>query len=216
MNGEIPVAVSESLVHNRHMKPVNIYTDGACSGNQHKANIGGWGAILEYAGHEKELFGGEANTTNNRMEMTALLAALRCLKKEGLHIRVFADSAYLLNCFRNKWYVSWRRNHWKTAKNAPVENRDLWEELLTFLDLYSFSFFKVKGHVNPDGAETALRAAYEKFLEQNGRDFDYNDFLHATTMNNRADALAGRGIAQVRAETNEATDPKKDGAGCPR
>ena len=186
----------------RDMKYTNIYTDGACSGNQHKDNIGGWGAILEYAGHEKELFGGEADTTNNRMEMTALLAALRCLKKEGLHIRVFADSAYLLNCFRNKWYVKWMRNNWKTAKNEAVENRDLWEELLSFLDLHSFSFFKVKGHVNPTGPDAVLRSAYEKFREQNGRDFEYDEFLHATLMNNRADALAGRGIAQVRAEAD--------------
>lgn len=181
------------------MKAVNIYTDGACSGNQHKANIGGWGAILEYAGHEKELFGGEANTTNNRMEMTALLAALRSLKKTGLHIRVFADSAYLLNCFRNKWYVNWRRNNWKTSKNAAVENRELWEELLGFLNIYTFSFFKVKGHVDPNGSVAALRAVYGKFIEWNGPDFDYDAFLHATRMNNRADALAGRGIAQIRA-----------------
>ncbi|MDR2771822.1 MAG: hypothetical protein LBB57_07275 [Clostridiales Family XIII bacterium] len=185
------------------MKPVNIHTDGACSGNQHKTNIGGWGAVLEYDGHEKELFGGEANTTNNRMEMTALLAALRCLKKEGLHIRVFADSSYLLNCFRNKWYANWKRNNWKTTKNAPVENRDLWEELLGFLALHSFSFFKVKGHVNPNGTEAALRSAYKKFLEQNGSGFDYDEFLHATVMNNRADALAGRGIAELRAGTEE-------------
>jgi ribonuclease HI len=188
------------------MKYTNIYTDGACSGNQHKDNIGGWGAILEYAGHEKELFGGEVDTTNNRMEMTALLAALRCLKKEGLHIRVFADSAYLLNCFRNKWYVKWMRNNWKTAKNETVENRDLWEELLSFLDLHSFSFFKVKGHVNPTGPDAVLRSAYEKFREQNGRDFEYDEFLHATLMNNRADALAGRGIARVRAEADAAAE----------
>jgi ribonuclease HI len=185
------------------MKPVNIHTDGACSGNQRKDNIGGWGAILEYNGNEKELFGGEADTTNNRMEMTALLAALRALKKEGLHIRVFADSAYLLNCFRNKWYVNWKRNDWKTAKKEAVENRDLWEALLEFLDMHTFSFFKVKGHVNPNGDEAALRAAYKKFRELNGPDFDYDAFLHATIMNNRADALAGKGIAQIRAETGE-------------
>jgi ribonuclease HI len=184
------------------MKPVNIYTDGACSDNQRKKNIGGWGAILEYDGREKELFGGEADTTNNRMEMTALLAALRALTKEGLHIRVFADSAYLLNCFRNKWYVNWRRNNWKTAKKETVENRDLWECLLSFLDTHTFSFFKVKGHVNPDGDEAALRATYEKFLAANGRDFTYDEFLRATRMNNRADALAGRGIARVREETD--------------
>jgi ribonuclease HI len=188
------------------MKFVNIYTDGACSGNQHKDNIGGWGAILEYNGIEKELFGGEANTTNNRMEMTALLAALRTLKKEGLRIRVFADSAYLLNCFRNKWYVKWQCNDWKTSKNETVENRDLWENLLKFLDIHTILFFKVKGHVNPNGAETSLRLAYEKFLEHNGADFGYDEFLNATVMNNRADALAGLGIAQIREAADKETE----------
>jgi ribonuclease HI len=192
------IAMSRALVHNVFMKPINIYTDGACSGNQHRDNIGGWGAILEYGGREKELFGGEANTTNNRMEMTALLAALRTLKKEGLYIRVFADSAYLLNCFRNKWYVKWQRNNWKTSKNEAVENRDLWEYLLAFLDIHSISFFKVKGHVNPKGADAALRTAYKKFLEWNGPEFGYDEFLSATVMNNRADALAGCGIAKIR------------------
>ncbi|MDR1245480.1 MAG: ribonuclease HI [Clostridiales Family XIII bacterium] len=191
------------------MKAVNIYTDGACSGNQHKENIGGWGAILEYNGREKELFGGEANTTNNRMEMTALISALHTLKKEGLHIRVFADSAYLLNCFRNKWYVTWRRNNWKTSKNETVENRDLWESLLKFLDIHTISFFKVKGHVNPNGTKTALQFAYEKFIEWNGADFDYDEFLNATVMNNRADALAGRGIAQIRETSDETSENDK-------
>jgi ribonuclease HI len=203
---QCPIAIGRVLVHNIRMKPVNIYTDGACSGNQHKDNVGGWGAILEYDGNEKEMFGGEANTTNNRMEMTALLAALRMLKKEDLHIRVFADSAYLLNCFRNKWYVNWRRNDWKTSKKEAVENRDLWEELLKFLDIHTISFFKVKGHVNPNGPDAALRLVYKKFLEQNGADFDYDEFLNATSMNNRADALAGRGIARIREAAGEATE----------
>jgi ribonuclease HI len=116
-------------------------------------------------------------------------------------VRVIADSAYLLNCFRNKWYVNWKRNGWKTAKKEAVENRDLWESLLSFLETHSLSFFKVKGHMNPNGDAAALRAAYEKFLGLNGRNFSYDEFLHATVMNNRADALAGRGIAQIRAET---------------
>jgi ribonuclease HI len=209
--------ISRMLLHNKNMKFVNIYTDGACSGNQHKTNIGGFGAILEYNGHEKELFGGEVNTTNNRMEMTALLAALRALKKADLPIRVFADSAYLLNCFRNKWYGKWKQNNWKTSKNEPVENRDLWEKLLKFLDIHRISFFKVKGHVNPHGDDSALRAAYGKFLEWNGPGFDRDEFLHATIMNNRADALANRGIAQIRAETRAAIgsdDPSENEEGC--
>ena len=84
------------------MKTVNIYTDGACAGNQNEENIGGWGCVLEYNGNEKELCGGEVNTTNNRMELTALIEALSALKQSGLALHVFSDSAYLVNCFRQR------------------------------------------------------------------------------------------------------------------
>jgi ribonuclease HI len=185
------------------MKTINIYTDGACSGNQSRKNTGGWGAVLEYGEHRKELCGGEADTTNNRMEMTALLAALLALKKEGQNVRVFSDSAYLMDCFRGKWYANWEKNGWKTAGKADVGNRDLWERLLAFLPRHNFSFFRVKGHVNPDKTqEEKLRALYEKFLEWNGGGFSYEEFLYVTAMNNRADALANEGIAQIREEAD--------------
>ena len=90
------------------MKTINIYTDGACSGNQNDTNLGGWGALLEYGDHSKELFGGEENTTNNRMEMMALLNALKALKKTGQTISVFSDSSYLVNCPNEKWYENWQ------------------------------------------------------------------------------------------------------------
>jgi ribonuclease HI len=105
--------------------------------------------------------------------------------------------------------VKWQRNNWKTAKNDDVENRDLWERLLSFLELHTFSFFKVKGHVNPDRDAAALRLVYEKFLEWNGRDFSYDEFLNATVMNNRADALAGRGIAQIREKMGMGEDSQE-------
>ena len=89
------------------MAILRIYTDGACSGNQHETNVGGWGAVLEYGQTQKELWGGERNTTNNRMEMTALIEALSALKKTDQQIEVFSDSAYLMDCFRKKWYISW-------------------------------------------------------------------------------------------------------------
>ena len=108
------------------MAILKIYTDGACSGNQNKENVGGWGAILEYGSHQKELYGGEINTTNNRMEMTALLKALEAVKLEGQKIWVFSDSAYLMDCFRKKWYENWQKNGWKTAGKKAVENQDLW------------------------------------------------------------------------------------------
>ena len=122
------------------MKTVNIYTDGACSGNQNDENLGGWGAVLEYGEHEKALFGGERDTTNNRMEMKALIEALAALNREGLRIRVFSDSAYLMNCFREKWYEKWLRNNWITSSKTPVENRDLWEQLLPFLEKHTIEF----------------------------------------------------------------------------
>ena len=91
------------------MAILRIYTDGACAGNQSDQNIGGWGAILEYGEHQKELFGGQANTTNNRMELTAVIEAFKALKQANQKIEVFTDSSYVANCFREEWYVSWQR-----------------------------------------------------------------------------------------------------------
>ena len=95
------------------MKILKIYTDGACSGNQNETNIGGWGAILEFGEARKELYGGEINTTNNKMEMTAVIEALSALKKDGQNIQIFSDSSYVMYCFRQKWYLSWKKNFWK-------------------------------------------------------------------------------------------------------
>ena len=128
------------------METVNIYTDGACAGNQNEENPGGWGCVLEYMGREKELCGGEINTTNNRMELTALAEALSALKESGLELRVFSDSSYLVNCFRSGWYKSWQKNGWKNSKKQPVENRELWERILALLENNSASFYLVKGH----------------------------------------------------------------------
>ena len=136
------------------MAILRIYTDGACSGNQHETNVGGWGAVLEYGQTQKELWGGERNTTNNRMEMTALIEALSALKKTDQQIEVFSDSAYLMDCFRKKWYISWRKNGWKTANKTPVENKELWERLLNLTAQHKISFYRVKGHVNPDHPNT--------------------------------------------------------------
>ena len=178
---------------------IKIYTDGGCSGNQSDENIGGWGAILEYGEHRKELHGGEINTTNNRMEMKALIAALSALKKEGLDIEVFSDSSYLMNCFREKWYVSWRKNGWKNSKKEPVENRELWEELLALVEKQgNVEFFRVKGHVNLKSKSTDFNALYEKFVEWNGARFSFEDFKYVTEMNNRADELANIAMDELR------------------
>jgi len=180
------------------MKLINIYTDGACSGNQSETNTGGWGAILEYGEHKKELFGGELNTTNNRMEMKALLSAFEALSMENLKIRVFSDSSYLMNCFREKWYENWYRNNWKTSKKTDVENRDLWEALFSYIHKHSIEFYRVKGHVNLNSKNTKVESLYQTFMEWNGPAFTMDDFIYITNMNNRADQLANQGIESVR------------------
>ncbi len=179
-------------------KPVNIYTDGACSGNQSARNFGGWGAVLEYGEYKKENFGGEIDTTNNRMELTALAAALEMLNRENLFIRVFSDSSYLIRCMNEKWYVNWGKNGWKNSANKLVENRDLWERLLVHLPKHEFQFFLVKGHVDPKSPKTDTDSLYKKFTDKNGSGFSKEEFLYVIKMNNLADALANKGIDSVR------------------
>lgn len=177
---------------------LNIYTDGACSGNQNKKNIGGWGAILEYGEHIKNLHGGEINTTNNRMEMIAVIEALQALNREGLAIRIFTDSAYVANCFKQNWYVNWRRNGWQTKNRKDVENKELWQKLLSLVKKHDVQFFKVRGHVNPDHPRTDIRKHYNAFCKDNGEEFSLDEFLHVTKRNNEADALANQGIDTLR------------------
>ena len=173
---------------------VIIYTDGACKGNP---GPGGWGALLRAGAHEKELFGGEAHTTNNRMELTAVIEAFRALKRDGLTVRVFTDSSYVANCFLQKWYIGWQRKGWIISQKTPVENRDLWETLLSLVDRHEVRFYRVKGHVNLDHPSTNVAAHYQKFCKNNG-DFSEEEFRHVITMNNRADALANEGIDENR------------------
>jgi ribonuclease HI len=123
-----------------------IYCDGACSGNQYKTNTGGWGAILKYKSTEKEIYGGELNTTNQRMELTACIRALDKVKSSRHMIEVYTDSAYLANAINSKWYVKWLGNGWLNANKQPVENRDLWEQLLSLLSKLKVNFIKVSGH----------------------------------------------------------------------
>lgn len=179
------------------MKIVNIYTDGACSGNQNEENIGGWGAILEYGKAQKELHGGEINTTNNRMELTALIEALACLKEKNLLIKVYSDSSYLINCFKEKWYLKWQQNGWKTSAKASVENKDLWQKLIELMQGQDLEFYLVKGHVDVDGDNTKLKNAYIKFIDHNGK-FSLEDFKYIVEKNNRADALANIYINEER------------------
>jgi ribonuclease HI len=120
-----------------------IYTDGACSGNP---GPGGWGAVLLYGGHRRELSGYEADTTNQRMEVKAAVEALKALKVVGWLVTLYSDSAYLVNAYNQKWLDNWQRNGWKNSKKDEVANQDLWQELLLYLPRNHISIRKVKGH----------------------------------------------------------------------
>lgn len=124
------------------MKEVIIYTDGACSGNP---GPGGWGAVLLYGEHRKELTGGDPHTTNNRMELTAAIESMRHLK-QPCRVKLHTDSAYLVNCFKQRWYVNWEKNGWRNSRKEPVENQDLWQQLLEQVRRHEVEFIKVKGH----------------------------------------------------------------------
>lgn len=125
---------------------IKIYCDGACSGNQNKNNIGGWGALLIFNDKIKKINGGEKNTTNQRMELTACIKALEAIKSTKYPIEIYTDSAYLYNCIQQKWYEKWEQNGWKNSKKLPIENKDLWEKLLNLIKKYNPTFIKVKGH----------------------------------------------------------------------
>jgi len=141
---------------------VVIYTDGACKGNP---GVGGWGALLRAGAHEKELFGGEAHTTNNRMELLAVIRALEALTRPTA-VELFTDSQYVKNGIET-WIHGWRRNGWKTSDKKPVKNADLWRELETAAARHRVRWNWVRGHA-------------------------------ADVDNERADALANRGVASVR------------------
>ena len=126
------------------MEKVTIYTDGACSGNP---GPGGWGAILMYNGNKKELSGGNKDTTNNIMEITAVLEALKALKF-SCEVDLYSDSAYVVNSFNQGWIYNWLKKGWKTAGGEPVKNKELWEELYNLTQTHKVTFHKVKGHAD--------------------------------------------------------------------
>ena len=125
------------------MKEIILYTDGACSGNP---GIGGWGAILFYKDIKKELSGGEEQTTNNRMELMAVIKGLEAIK-ENCKVDIYSDSAYVVNAFFQDWVSNWKNNGWRTAKGS-VQNQDLWQKLLSLLEKHEVQWHKVKGHAD--------------------------------------------------------------------
>lgn len=141
---------------------VVVYTDGACSGNP---GPGGWAALLRYRGVEKELTGAEPQTTNQRMELTAAIKALEALKRP-CRVRLYSDSAYLVNAFQKGWIERWVRNGWRTARKEPVENQDLWQRLYALTQRHQVTFGKVKGHADDEDNNRVDRLAREAMRRQ--------------------------------------------------
>lgn len=152
-------------------KKVSIYTDGACSGNP---GPGGWGAILSFNGKEKEMSGHMPNTTNNRMELFAVISALGALKEPCI-VDIYSDSSYVVNAFNEDWIGNWQKNGWKTSTKKPVENMDLWQSLLLIMKVkkHEVTFHKVKGHSDhPENnrCDELATSAIKEYRRMNGEE----------------------------------------------
>ena len=141
------------------MKTVDIYTDGACSGNP---GAGGYCTILMYNSREKIISGSEENTTNNRMELLAVIRGLEALK-EACIVNLYSDSSYVINAFNEKWIDSWVANNWKTAGKKAVKNIDLWQRLLELINQHKVNFIKVKGHSDNEYNNRCDKIAVEEY-----------------------------------------------------
>lgn len=147
-------------------KEIQIFSDGACSGNP---GPGGWGAILRYKDVEKELSGGEPETTNNRMELMGVIAALESLK-EPCQVKVFTDSQYIAKAFTENWLANWQKNGWKTAGKKAVKNRELWERLLAQAVIHKLEWQWIRGHAgHPENerCDQLAVAARDRFAKKN-------------------------------------------------
>ncbi|MGE5380051.1 MAG: ribonuclease HI [Methylocystaceae bacterium] len=147
-------------------KVIELYTDGACSGNP---GPGGWGAILVYQGREKELYGAAVNTTNQRMEIQAVIEGLKAIKARDWEVRVYSDSAYVVNAFNQDWLSKWQANGWKNSKKEDVANRDLWQELISLSRQNHLVMCKVKGHAGHAYNERCDRLARQGSAEAQER-----------------------------------------------
>jgi len=145
------------------MQKVIIYTDGACSGNP---GPGGWGAVLMYNENKKEISGYKENTTNNIMEITAVIEALKLLKHE-CEVEIYSDSAYVVNAFKQKWIENWKRNNWKTSNKDDVKNKELWQELDKLVNIHKVKFIKVKGHADNEWNNRCDKLATDEIKKYN-------------------------------------------------
>ena len=147
-------------------KLVRLYTDGACSGNP---GPGGWAAILKFGPHQKEISGNMSHTTNNRMELFAVISGLGALK-QSCKVEVYSDSTYVVNAFNQNWIDGWLKRGWKTSENKPVENQDLWRLLLITMRKHDVSFHKVPGHqdhAENNRCDELARSEVQKIIAQN-------------------------------------------------
>ena len=147
-------------------KLVRLYTDGACSGNP---GPGGWAAILKFGPHQKEISDNMSHTTNNRMELFAVISGLGALK-QSCKVEVYSDSTYVVNAFNQNWIESWLKRGWKTSDNKPVENQDLWRLLLITMRKHDVSFHKVPGHqdhAENNRCDELARSEVQKIIAQN-------------------------------------------------
>ena len=146
------------------MKTVTLYTDGACSGNP---GPGGWGAILEYGGAEKELSGGEDSTTNNRMELTAVIRGLEALK-EPCNVELYSDSKYVVDALQKGWAKGWRARGWIKSDKKPALNPDLWQRLLELTEIHQVHCHWVKGHADNPKNNRCDQLAVEQWKARKG------------------------------------------------
>ena len=147
------------------MDEITIYTDGACSGNP---GPGGWGTILMYKDIKKEISGGLPETTNNIMEITAVIEGLKLLK-HPCKVNLYSDSAYVVNAFTQGWIYNWMKNGWKTSSKEPVKNKELWQELYNLTKIHEVTFIKVKGHSDNEYNNRCDELARSAIKRQRGR-----------------------------------------------
>lgn len=151
------------------MKRVQIYTDGACRGNGREKTIGAYGIVFLYNDHKKEANEAFLNTTNNIMELTAVIKALSFLK-EPCEVELYSDSAYVVNAVNNKWIDKWMKNGWKNSAKEDVKNKELWVKLIHLINYHDVKFFKVKGHSNNEynnRCDKLANEAMDKLLSNN-------------------------------------------------
>ena len=141
------------------LKTVDIYTDGACSGNP---GAGGYCAILLYKGVEKIISGFEQETTNNRMELLAVIKGIKALK-EKCNVNIYSDSQYVISAFNDNWIENWQKNNWRNANKKEVKNADLWLELVSLIKMHNVNFIKVKGHADNEYNNRCDKIAVEEY-----------------------------------------------------